>query len=77
MKRLFVRPVFRGRGFGRSCAERIVREAREMGYAVMRLNTLPSMREAISLYRSMGFSMIECYTETPVEGALFMELVLV
>ena len=74
MKRLFLRPGFRGNGLGRECAERIVRTARELGYRAMRLDTLPAMRSAIALYRSMGFAEIAPYTENPCEGALFMEL---
>lgn len=74
MKRLFVRPGFRGQGLGRECAERIVQTAREMGYRAMRLDTLPAMHPAIGLYRSMGFAEIAAYTVNPCEGALFMEL---
>ncbi len=74
MKRLFLRPGFRGEGLGRRCAERIVQAAREMGYGAMRLDTLRTMRPAIALYRSMGFTEIPRYTENPLEGALFMEL---
>ena len=74
MKRLFLRPGFRGKGLGRKCAEQIVQTAREIGYAAVRLDTLPSMYAAIALYRSMGFTEITGYTENPVEGALFMEL---
>ena len=74
MKRLFLRSKFRGKGLGRLCAERIIQTAKEMGFVAMRLDTLPIMREAIDLYRSMGFREISTYAENPVQGALCMEL---
>lgn len=75
MKRLYVRPEFRGTGLGRTLAERIIQAAREIGYRHMHLDTLPGkMDRAITMYRSFGFKEIEPYYSNPVVGALFMDL---
>ncbi len=74
MKRLFVRPGFRGQGIGKLLAARIVEEARAIGHRTMRLDTLPSMKAAIGLYESLGFGRCAPYYETPLPDTVFMEL---
>jgi GNAT superfamily N-acetyltransferase len=76
MKRLFVRPAFRGQGLGRRLAERILAEARAIGYARMRLDTLPRTEAALRLYAMLGFQRTGPYYATPLEDTIFMELAL-
>jgi putative acetyltransferase len=76
MKRLYVKPRFRGLGIGRTLAETIISEARKIGYRRMCLDTVPSMREAQLLYQALGFKDVETYRYNPICGTRFMELVL-
>ena len=75
LKRLYVRPAYRGRGLGRALAERIIAEGRTKDYRAMRLDSIGrSMRPAIGLYRALGFREIPAYAFNPMADAIFMEL---
>lgn len=77
MKRLYVRPDDRGRGLGWMLVERLIAEARRIDYELMRLDTIESaMKDAVELYRRMGFKEIAPYSKVPIESALWMELLL-
>ena len=66
IKRIYVRPGFRGRGIGRALLERLLAEAKEIGYPAIRLDSARFMREAHALYRSAGFDEIEPYPESEI-----------
>jgi GNAT superfamily N-acetyltransferase len=74
MKRLYVTPEGRGLGLGKALAERVVDEARRIGYRRMLLDTLPSLATAVALYDRMGFARIPAYYDTPIPGTIFMAL---
>ena len=75
MKRLYLRPQFRGKGLGRALADRIIAEARQVGYHCMRLDTVePVMKDAVAMYRKYGFRDIAPYRPNPIAGAMYMEL---
>jgi ribosomal protein S18 acetylase RimI-like enzyme len=76
MKRLYVRSAYRGLHIGRALAERAIAEARQIGYRQMRLDTVPGMDRAQGLYRRLGFRQIEAYRPNPIQGTVYMELVL-
>jgi GNAT superfamily N-acetyltransferase len=77
MKRLYVRPEFRGHHIGRVLAKELIRKAAEIGYSRMRLDTVAGqMDSAITMYRELGFKETDPYYQTPVGHTLFMELAL-
>ncbi|MBW7990671.1 MAG: GNAT family N-acetyltransferase [Planctomycetes bacterium] len=77
LKRLYVKPSFRGLGIGRALVEAVIEEARKIDYNYMRLDTVPSMEAASALYISVGFKKSDSYRYNPIESAVFMELKLV
>jgi GNAT superfamily N-acetyltransferase len=74
IKRLYVIPAARGRGVGRLLAKGIVAAAKQLGYNRLLLDTLPSMKEAQSLYVSLRFKPTAAYRFNPVPGTAFLEL---
>ena len=75
MKRLYVRPEFRGHGLGKDLVLALIAQARLSLYSKMRLDTVAaSMAEAVGLYRSMGFRDIPPYCQNPIPGAIYLEL---
>jgi GNAT superfamily N-acetyltransferase len=75
MKRLYLRPGFRGMGLGRLLTEGVISQARGIGYQRMRLDTVePVMQDAVAMYRRFGFREIAPYRVNPMAGTIYMEL---
>ncbi len=73
MKRMWVKPRFRGKGISRALAGELISEARQSGYTKMLLDTIDTMTEAINLYRSLGFTETTPYYDNPIGGATYFE----
>ncbi|MBQ4016058.1 MAG: GNAT family N-acetyltransferase [Oscillospiraceae bacterium] len=74
LKRLYVRPAFRGRNLGETLTRRIMDDARKAGYRYLRLDTLPGLKSALKLYRRLGSREIDPYYDCLVPGTIFMEI---
>ena len=75
MKRLFVKPEFRGCGLGRRVAEKLIGDARDLGYSTMRLDTVAAkMGDAVRVYNALKFSEIPAYYPNAPAGTLYFEL---
>ena len=75
MKRLYVRPQYRGKRVGFALVQRLLAEASEIGYHSIRLDTVePVMKDAVKMYRRLGFREISPYRTNPIDGALYMQM---
>ena len=74
VKRLYVRPEYRGKGIATALVERIVEDARNIGYKELYLDTLPELESAVRLYKSFGFEETGQYNDSPVDKTIFMKL---
>lgn len=73
MKRLYVRPRYRGAGLGRKLAYTIIEHAAALGYTLMRLDTLDTLKQAMGLYESLGFKKTGPYYDNPLPGVVYWE----
>ena len=76
LKRLYVKPAFRGQELGALLLERVMNDARRIGYKYMYLDSLPFLKTAIKMYKRYGFEEIERYNDSPVDNTIFMRIAL-
>ena len=74
MKRLYVRPQFRGKQIGNKLIQKIIEDAKEIGYSCMLLDTLPFLKSAIHMYKKWGFYEIDSYNDSPMDTSIYMKL---
>lgn len=74
MKRLYVRPKFRGQKIGELLIQKIIVDAKEIGYSYMLLDTLPFLSSAIFIYQKLGFYVIDRYNDSPMNTSIYMRL---
>ena len=74
LKRLYVRPAYRGQGLASTLVARILDDARTIGYRAVLLDTLPALESATRMYRGLGFYEIPCYNDSPIERTYFFRL---
>lgn len=74
MKRLYLRPAFRGAQIGEKLVRQVISDAKEIGYTQMLLDTLPFLESALRLYHRCGFYQIPCYNNSPMETSIYMRL---
>ena len=74
MKRLYVRPKFRGQKIGNLLVEKIINDAKKIGYSHMLLDTLPFLKSAIHMYKKYGFYEINSYNDSPMDTSIYMKL---
>ena len=74
MKRLYVRPMYRGLHIGKMLMEKVIEDAKQIGYRHIRLDTFPFMIEAMQMYKRYGFYEIEPYNDNPASSAVFMQM---
>ena len=74
MKRLYVKPEFRGKKIANKLVEKIIDDSKEIGYKVMLLDTFPFLEGAIKLYKKFGFYEIESYNNSPMDDCIYMRL---